>query len=112
MAADLIVIPTHDLAYPTGQSVLLEGMSSGRPVVVTRTAAMAEYIEDGVSNFSMPLHDPVGVASVIAELLADPKKLEEVGKRAREVVESRYTFQRMWREISGHLRHCADRSRG
>lgn len=104
LAADLIVIPTHDLAYPTGQSVLLEGMASGRPVVVTRTAAMAEYIDEGQSNFSMPLHDPAGVAATISRLLTDPDLLDEVGVRARAAVEARYTFELMWREIAGHLK--------
>ncbi|PPF43580.1 hypothetical protein C5B85_12845 [Pseudoclavibacter sp. AY1F1] len=104
LAADLIVIPTHDLAYPTGQSVLLEGMASGRPVVVTKTPAMTEYIDEGQSNFSMPLHDPVGVASTISRLLSDQDRLELVGARARATVEANYTFERMWHEIARHLK--------
>lgn len=103
LAAQLIVIPTHDLAYPTGQSVLLEAMSSGKACVVTETEAMREYIDEGVSNFGMPLHDPQGVAAVIDRALARPTELLEVGRKARAAVEDRYTFDQMWKSIAGQL---------
>ncbi|VXC42333.1 glycosyltransferase family 4 protein [Pseudoclavibacter sp. 8L] len=103
LAAQLVVIPTHDLAYPTGQSVLLEAMSSGKACVVTETEAMREYIDEGVSNFGMPLHDPQGAAAVIERVLARPAELLEVGRRARAAVEDRYTFDQMWQSIAKQL---------
>lgn len=103
LAAQLVVVPTHDLAYPTGQSVLLEAMSSGKACVVTETDAMREYIDEGVSNFGMPLHDAPGVARVIEKVLSDPESLIAVGRAAREAVEARYTFQHMWKSIADQL---------
>lgn len=103
LAAQLVVVPTHDLAYPTGQSVLLEAMSSGKACVVTETDAMREYIDEGVSNFGMPLHDAPGVARVIEKVLADPAKLHEVGRAARAAVEDRYTFDHMWKSIAAQI---------
>ncbi|MGO2748656.1 MAG: glycosyltransferase family 4 protein [Pseudoclavibacter sp.] len=103
LSAQLVVIPTHDLAYPTGQSVLLEAMSSGKACIVTETEAMREYIDEGVSNFGMPLHDPAGVAAIIDQVLARPEELGRVGQNARAAVEDRYTFDQMWESIAGQL---------
>lgn len=70
-SAELVVVPTHDLAYPTGQSVLLEAMACGRPVAVTQTEAMDEYIRDGVANLAMPHSDSMGIAQVVEHAMED-----------------------------------------
>jgi glycosyltransferase involved in cell wall biosynthesis len=98
-AADLVVVPTHDLAYPTGQSVLLEAAACGKCVAVTSTRAMAEYIDDGVTALSMPLHDPRGMAEVIRKALRDEASRTAIGAAARQAVVDHFNFRRMWTEI-------------
>lgn len=102
--AELVVLPTHDLAYPTGQSVLLEAMASGKATMVTRTDAMAEYIGDGDFNLAMPTHDAEGVAARLHEALSQPGRLLEIGNRARAVVEKRFNFDQTWAQVAAHLR--------
>ncbi len=48
--AQVVVVPTHDLAYPTGSSVALESASSGACVAVTGTRAMRDYFTDAVDS--------------------------------------------------------------
>lgn len=103
-AAEVVVVPTHDLAYPTGQSVMLEGMASGACVAVTETSAMAEYIQDGTSNLALPLHDPEGVARVIEEAVMNAELRARVGEGGRRAVETRFTFTRMWEEMRDIIR--------
>lgn len=105
-AARLVVVPTFDLAYPTGQSVLLEAMASGRCVVVTGTDAMREYIDDGRWNLSVPPRDPVALAAAISAALADDALRERVGRGAREAVEERFTFERMWGSVGELIRQA------
>ena len=47
--ARVVVVPTHDLAYPTGQTVAMEAAAAGCAVVVSRTAAMGDYFTDGAT---------------------------------------------------------------
>lgn len=108
-AADLVVVPTHDLAYPTGQSVLLEAMACGRCTAVTRTAAMSEYIDDGRTNLALPLHDAGGVAAVVRQAVADPALRRRIGAAARADVEQRFTFRRTWHEVAEALRALPER---
>lgn len=103
-AADLIVVPTHDLAYPTGQSVLLEAMACGRCVAVTETAAMKEYIDDGISNVALPLHDADGMAGTISRLVENPALRSRIGAEARRRVEQEFSFRHTWRQIAASLR--------
>lgn len=103
-AARLVVVPTFDLAYPTGQSVLLEAMASGRCVVATRTAAMEAYLRDGDWNLSVSPGDALGLASVVAEALSDDGGRESIGRSARRAVEESFTFHRMWNELAEELR--------
>ncbi|AXK46865.1 glycosyltransferase family 4 protein [Brachybacterium saurashtrense] len=102
-AARLVVVPSLDLAYPTGQSVMLEAMACGRCVVVTATRAMAEYIGDGTAVLSTPPGDPGALAVVIDEMLSDDAGRAAVGLMAREAVERRFTFEGMWTRIGEEL---------
>ncbi|WP_298745166.1 glycosyltransferase family 4 protein [uncultured Microbacterium sp.] len=106
-AADLVVVPTHDLAYPTGQSVLLEAMACGRCTAVTHTVAMTEYIDDERCNLALPLHDPSGVARVVRRAIGDPLLRRRIGDAARAQVENRFTFDRTWARVADVLRDIA-----
>lgn len=98
-AADLVVVPTHDLAYPSGQSVLLEAAGCGKCVAVTSTRAMTQYIDNGTTALAMPLHDPQGMADVIRQAVHDDSARERIGANARRVVVEHFNFRRMWAEI-------------
>ncbi|MGN8026988.1 glycosyltransferase family 4 protein [Microbacterium sp. 22242] len=111
-AADLVIVPTHDLAYPTGQSVLLEAMACGRCTAVTRTAAMSEYIDDGRTNLALPLHDGPGVAAVVRRAVSDPSLRAGIGVAARAEVEGRFSFRRTWHEAAAVLRTMRREPRG
>lgn len=102
-AARLIVVPSFDLAYPTGQSVLLEAMASGRCVVVTRTRAMEDYVMDGNWNLAVPPGDPTALAAAIDSALADDFQRAMIGSTAREAVEQRFTFEAMWTRIGDEI---------
>ena len=86
-----------------GQSVLLEAMACGRCVAVTETEAMRDYIDDGVTNLALPLHDPQGVAEVIAAAAADDAKRERIGAAARDAAVEQFPFRRTWQEIARAL---------
>ena len=83
--------------------MLLEAMACGRCVAVTATDAMRDYIDDGVTNLAIPLHDPHGAAQVIGAILADDARRERIADAARVAAVERFSFRRTWCEIAIEL---------
>lgn len=102
-SAALVVIPTHQLAYPTGQSVLLEAMACGTCTAVTATPAMSDYIDDGVTNLAIPLGNPNGIAAVIRQAMGAPEDRQRIALAARKVTVERFHFRQTWRSIAEAL---------
>ena len=101
--ARLVVVPTVDLAYPTGQSVVLEAAATGACVAVTRTEAMSDYVEGGRTGEWLPLGDAPGVARVVEDLLRDDARREALGRAARERVVRDFAMPAMWTPIRAVL---------
>ena len=108
--ARVVAIASRPLLYPSGQSVLLEGMAMGRTVVVTQTAALSGYVTDGVSALAVPPGDPGALRQRIIEAAADDGLRRDVGSAGRASVEHSFNARAMWAAIASDLRklHGAD----
>lgn len=107
--ARVVVVPSYDLAYPTGQSVLLEAMACGRCVVVTETEAMRDYIFHDHANLAVPPSDPEALADMLSAALRDDSRRRRVGAEARSAVERLFTFERMWSQIGTEILDVIER---
>jgi glycosyltransferase involved in cell wall biosynthesis len=67
---------------------VLEALAAGRPVVTTRLGAQGVDADGAV----LVRDDPAGMAAAVAELLADPHRRAELGRRGRDIVTRRYTW--------------------
>ena len=97
-SASVVAVISKDLAYPTGQTVLLEAMALGKACVVTHTAAMSDYITEAV--VAVPLGDALAVRAAIQGLLDDPERRETLGRRAKEIARERFGAEHMWRTVA------------
>ncbi len=61
-AADLVVLPYRSA---TGSGVVRLAHSHGRPVLVTRTGALPDAVEEGVTGYVVPAEDPEALAQAI-----------------------------------------------
>jgi glycosyltransferase involved in cell wall biosynthesis len=102
--AAVVAVTTTAPAYPSGQTVVLEAMATGKPVVVTDSPAMRDYVTPGVQGVLVPPGDPAAVAAAIDELLADPARRREMGLAGRKAVETRFNQEKMWARIAAGLR--------
>jgi glycosyltransferase involved in cell wall biosynthesis len=93
--ASVILVATRPNLHVSGMTVALEGMASARPVVISRTPGMDDYVEDGVSGLLYSPGDSQGMAHGVADLLAGPDAAQEMGRAGRESVERRHTTERM-----------------
>ena len=102
--AQVVVVPTRDLAYPTGSSVALESASSGACVAVTGTRAMRDYFTDGVDSRLVAEGDVGGWRAVLTELRDDGDQRDRLGAAARRSVETRFNARHMWTELADVVR--------
>jgi len=102
--ARVVVVPTHELAYPTGQTVALEAAAAGCAVVVTGTAAMSEYFTDGVTALMPPPGDVGALRAAIDRLVGDPAYRHTLAVAGQEHVLTHHDRSRMWGELAAAIR--------
>ena len=84
--AGLVVQPSRLEGFP---NVLLESMGMGAPVISAACrSGPADMIQDGVNGRLVPVEDVTTLAQVMAELMAEPKLRESLGREASKVRES------------------------
>jgi glycosyltransferase involved in cell wall biosynthesis len=79
--AAAIVVPSR--WYENQPMTILEAFGAGRPVVASRLGGMPELIKDGETGLLVSHDQPRPLALALRELLDDPVRSHEMGKRAR-----------------------------
>ncbi len=69
---------------------LLEGMSSGLPVVATNAGSIPEVIEEALDGILVPQRDSDALADAIAQLLKDSERRSRLGKNAAKKIRERF----------------------
>jgi len=77
----LVVLPYVEAS----QSALIAAAYYFRkPVIVTRTGALPEYVVPGETGWVIPPNDPQALADRLAKALDDPDRLAQMGRAGRE----------------------------
>lgn len=86
--ASCVVVPLTESYQPSGQSVTLQAMACGCPVVLTRTRGLwaERMLRDGGVVRLVSAGDVVALAGEIGRLLGDPEEAARMGRLAREAV--------------------------
>jgi len=92
----VVALPVRDNSYSGATTVLLQAMALGKPVVVTRTAAIAKgyALQDGRNVRLVAPGDAAAFGRVLADVLQDDAHALALGARARATVETRLTWGR------------------
>ncbi len=90
--SDVVVLCSETESAPL---TLLEGMSSGLPVIATRVGGIPEIVDDGVNGFLVQSKNPEAIAERVLELNADPELRRRIGEAARARVLERYTAEKV-----------------
>lgn len=79
--ADIMVLPSF---YREGvPRTLLEGLSMGKPIITTDHPGCREVVDAGVNGFLIPIRDTTSLADRLAEIMSEPEKRMEFGRRSR-----------------------------
>ncbi|MDP4198888.1 MAG: glycosyltransferase [Bacteroidota bacterium] len=85
------------------QNKLLEAMALGTPIVTTPVGASGiEGLEDGVHALIRSTDQELADATLM--LLRDPARASELARNARALVETRYTWEHMFRALDQTIR--------
>jgi glycosyltransferase involved in cell wall biosynthesis len=80
---------------------LLEAMACGTPAICTDVASLPEVVEDGVTGFVVPAHDPATLGEKLRWLREHPIEARDMGRAARERVLEKFTW-------AGVVRRCLE----
>jgi len=108
--ARVVALPVRENSYSGATTVLLQAMALGKPVVVSRTAAISSgyELEDGVNCRLVEPGDAEALEQAILETLTGADAGLALGTRARQTVERSFSWERyddaLWQVLSGVTR--------
>ena len=82
-----VVVPTEDVDFDAGVTVIAEAMAMGKAVIVTRSRGQRDLIREGETGLHVPPGDPRALREAIERLLGDPAAAERMGRAARAFAE-------------------------
>ena len=93
---DIFLLPSR---YEGFSNVVLEAMASAKPVVSFDVGSVNEVIDHGVSGFVGKLNNVDEMSRLILELAADESRRKEMGAKARERIETSFSFEHSIEEV-------------
>lgn len=102
-SAQIVAVPTHEMAYPSGQTVALEAGATGACLALTRTPALSEYFTDDTALLCAP-GDVQSWREALLRAAEDPELREGLGAAAARDIRSRFTYTHMWKRVDFLLR--------
>ncbi len=75
--------------------VVIEAMAAGKSVVASKIPPFTEIVVDGETGLLVEPENPKTLAEAISRLLMHPEEAQEMGRRGKERVYSRFTAERM-----------------
>lgn len=90
--------------------VVVEAMSSGLPVVVTRWRGLPSLVRDGENGYLVDTHDVDAVAQRLIELAENPDLRLAMGQHGRERFDRHYTHERYVADLADMFQDIAGRS--
>jgi glycosyltransferase involved in cell wall biosynthesis len=94
-AARVVVVPLRDdTTRSAGQQTFLSAMALGKPVVVTDSPGVRDYVRDGETGLIVPPNDPQRLAEALRWLLDDANRadVEAMTAQARRDVAGNYSL--------------------
>ena len=88
-ASKFLVLPSE--CYETMSMVILEAMATGKPVLVSKLGSLPDLVIEGETGLLFKPGDSQDLTDKVQWLLEHEEEAEEIGRRAREEYEKKYT---------------------
>ncbi len=115
--AGLLLLITHDDSLQdgsdcSGQTVLLEAMANGLPIIVSRKKYLADYVADKKEAVFVDFYDPFQIKAAAVALMGDPGERGAMALRARARVEAEFSTERMAENLATVFTRIAESKNG
>jgi glycosyltransferase involved in cell wall biosynthesis len=94
-----IDVHVHPSLFDSQPISVIEGMSLGKPAVVTSVGGLPEMVEHGRTGLLIPPGDPDALCAAVLQLLQDPALPIRLGSAARERYAQRHRPEVMARAL-------------
>ncbi|MCU1478495.1 MAG: hypothetical protein JWQ64_3188 [Subtercola sp.] len=107
--ASVVAIATQQNLHASGMTVSLEAMASGRPVVISDTPGIRDYVQGSPmgrgpqTGLLVPVGDAGAMAAQVVRLLENPGLAVALGRGGRQVVETELNTTHMVRELAAFI---------
>jgi glycosyltransferase involved in cell wall biosynthesis len=91
--ADVVVVCVKPSNWSAGATALVEAMACRKPIVVTRTEGLKEYVTDSDALLSVEPEDAQGLQQAIAHLLNNPQEAEAKAEKAYQLALQRHQVE-------------------
>ena len=107
---ELVDIHVHASLHDSLPIAIAEGMSFGKPAVVTSVGGVEEMVTHEHTGLVVPMNDPVALAREVVRLLRDPETGRRLGSEAQRRYQQRYRPEVMTRALEGLFADLITRS--
>jgi glycosyltransferase involved in cell wall biosynthesis len=85
--AKLVVVPLFENSYGAGLNTLLEAMAMAKPLIITKTEGIDNYVQNSETGLQSSPEDSLELKEHILRLMSDSKDRMRLGSNARQVIE-------------------------
>ena len=108
--ATIVIIACHVGPNASGVTSLLEAMSMAKPVIVTETPSLRDYLPPPGSGVIIQPGDAQALQAAVKQLLDNPEAARQMGLRARAFVLRQFSPERHFEQYSEMLESCSPRT--
>jgi glycosyltransferase involved in cell wall biosynthesis len=105
--ASIVVIPLERVDESSGQLVLLNAMTFGKPIIITESRGVKDYIRDDETVITVPRKNPFALRTEIDRLLNSPEERQRLGTAARESVKN-FSIAKQGERVAAFLEERLD----
>jgi hypothetical protein len=105
--ADIVVAPVIPCSYAAGVTTLIEGLCCRRPVIVTRSPGLSDYLEPNDGLSIVEPFDSIGLRQAIIQLLEHPKETQDQSELGFRLGSQRYDFDQAVERLAGLIKALA-----
>lgn len=107
-SASIVVVPVTETLNASGVSAALEAMATGRPTIISDSAALRDYTVPGETCLVVPCGDAAALRAAILRLRGDPDLAARLGANGRTLVEQRFGERPFARTFAAAIRRIVE----
>ena len=94
-----VIIPINDHRISSGQLVLLQAMSLCKPIIVTKSAGVTDYVNENCAIFVEP-HSINEISEAVTYLVKNVKILDKISKNANKLYKDNFTIEHYGKKVA------------